>query len=172
MSLIKIFAYQAWANRDLLEKLDALRKGTENDLYRDALQLMNHATTVARIFSAHLQGIPHDFATDGSQDAPPLESLCQATIASDRWYLDYVTETAPEILCKTVAFTFTDGDHGLMSRLEMLYHVAFHSGYHRGEIGRLLRAASIMPPWDTFAVYLHRSEPERRTDARQAMPAS
>ncbi|WP_319944187.1 DinB family protein [Mesorhizobium sp. AR10] len=49
-----------------------------------------------------------------------------------------------------------------MSRQEMLTHVVLHGGYHRGEIGRILAGLSISPPWDTFAVHLHRAEPERR----------
>ncbi len=52
-----------------------------------------------------------------------------------------------------------------MSRQEMLMHVATHGGYHRGEVGRILAQLSLAPPWDTFAVYLHQSEPSRRLQA-------
>ncbi|WP_341872622.1 DinB family protein [Mesorhizobium amorphae] len=52
-----------------------------------------------------------------------------------------------------------------MSRQEMLTHVIIHGGYHRGEIGRLLSQISIAPPWDTFAVHLHQTEPSRRLQA-------
>jgi uncharacterized damage-inducible protein DinB len=49
-----------------------------------------------------------------------------------------------------------------MSREEMLTHVVTHGGYHRGEVGRILAQLSVSPPWDTFAVYLHKTEPSRR----------
>ncbi|WP_352836666.1 DinB family protein [Mesorhizobium sp. M0296] len=49
-----------------------------------------------------------------------------------------------------------------MSPQEMLTHVVLHGDYHRGEAGRILAQISVMPPWDTFAVHLHRAEPSRR----------
>ena len=49
-----------------------------------------------------------------------------------------------------------------MTRAEMLAHVVLHAAYHRAEAGRILAAAGIAPPWDTLAVYLHRTEPTRR----------
>ena len=47
-------------------------------------------------------------------------------------------------------------------RQEMLTHAAIHGAYHRGEVGRILRQISAALPWDTFAVFLHQTEPERR----------
>ena len=44
----------------------------------------------------------------------------------------------------------------------MLTHVVLHGGYHRGEIGRMLAGIALSPPWDTYAVHLHRAEPARR----------
>jgi uncharacterized damage-inducible protein DinB len=72
-----------------------------------------------------------------------------------------------------MAFNFTDGDKGYMTREEMLTHVALHGGYHRGEVGRILWQLSITPPWDTFAVYLHQADPARRLQSeRQPIPPS
>ena len=48
------------------------------------------------------------------------------------------------------------------SREEMMTHVVTHGGYHRGEIGRILVQIGVTPPWDTFAVHLHQTEPSRR----------
>jgi len=69
---------------------------------------------------------------------------------------------SPIDLAETVNFTFTDGEHGRMSREEMLAHVITHGGYHRGEVGRILSQLSIARPRDIFTGYLHKSEPERR----------
>jgi uncharacterized damage-inducible protein DinB len=49
-----------------------------------------------------------------------------------------------------------------MSREEMLAHVITHSGYHRGEVGRLLPQIESAAMRDVFAGYLHRSDPKRR----------
>jgi len=53
-----------------------------------------------------------------------------------------------------------------MSREEILTHLVIHSGYHRGEIGRIMSRLSIGIPWDTFAVYLHQTDPSRRLKMR------
>jgi len=81
---------------------------------------------------------------------------------SDRWYLDYLETVSEQELVEPVAFVFTDGDKGCMTRQEMLTHVVLHGGYHRGEVGRMLARVAVSPPWDTYAVHLHRVEPTRR----------
>jgi len=132
-----LFRYQAWANDELLEKvegLDPLRHGEER---YTAIRLLNHGYVVAQIFAAHLTGAVHGFCADN-------------------------TEETPEQLSERLPFVFTDGDKGGMSRAEMLLHVITHGGYHRGEVGRILAQLSISPPWDTLAVHLHRAEPSRR----------
>lgn len=65
-------------------------------------------------------------------------------------------------LSETIAFTFTDGDAGRMSREEMLLHVITHGGYHLGNVGQVLKSISVAPPRDSYTKYLHLSQPTRR----------
>ena len=163
MSLLRsFFSYQAWANEEFLDsigELDSVRHGEERHV---SIRLMNHSLVVGRIFAAHLTGQDHGFAADNTPDTPSLAELRAAVMASDQWYLNYLETLTPDLLSEPLPFVFTDGDRGCMSRQEMLVHVVTHGGYHRGEIGRLLAQLSITPPWDTFAFYLHRTEPSRR----------
>ena len=122
-------------------------------------------STSCQIFAAHLTGARHGYAADNTEDTPSLDRLRADVAASDRWYLDYLETVSPDYLSEPVPFVFTDGDKGLMSRQEMLTHVIIHGGYHRGEVGRMLSQISITPPWDTFAVHLHQTEPSRRSQA-------
>lgn len=161
-SLQAMFDYQAWANAELFDCLERLDPAAHQTEVREMLRLVDHNFVVADIFAAHLAGTGHAHATDGSAELPPLAALRTAVAASDRWYLDYVARASPFELSQAVAFTFTDGDAGRMTRAEMLAHVVLHGGYHRGEVGRILRQLAVTPPWDTFAVYLHRAEPARR----------
>lgn len=163
--LRSLFGYQAWANGDLLEKLDGLDPVGQAQELHNAIRLINHSYVVGRIFAAHLTGAQHGYASSNTAETPALPDLRAAVTASDKWYLDYLARVAPEDLVQRAAFRFTDGDQGSMSRQEMLMHVATHGGYHRGEVGRILGQLSIMPPWDTFAVYLHHSDPARRHTA-------
>jgi uncharacterized damage-inducible protein DinB len=156
--LSTLFRYQTWANQAFFAKLEALDGA---DLHQ-ALRLMNHAYVVAEIFAAHLSGKAHIYASDNTEETPTLAELREATALSDRWYLDYVAQTPADALGEKLAFQFTDGDKGFMSREECLTHVALHGGYHRGEVGRILKQRSLETPWDTFAVFLHGDQPERR----------
>jgi uncharacterized damage-inducible protein DinB len=160
-----LFRYQAWANDDLLGKLDGLDAVRQAQELHSAIRLINHAYVVGRIFAAHLTGARHGYKSSNTEATPTLPELRANIAASDKWYLDYLDRVTPEELSQRVAFRFTDGDQGAMSRQEMLLHVATHGGYHRGEVGRILAQLSIMPPWDTFAVFLHQTDPSRRHNA-------
>lgn len=168
--LQKLFGYHAWANNDLFDKLGALDQERHKAELNTALRLINHYYVVAQIFAAHLSGVPHTYASDNTIETPTLDELRADVTSSDQWYLDYLRSVSPADLAETIPFAFTDGDKGYMAREEMLTHVALHGGYHRGEVGRILWQLSVTPPWDTFAVYLHQTEPERRLqDSKQSV---
>jgi uncharacterized damage-inducible protein DinB len=160
--LLKLFGYHAWANSDLLSKLKEIDAAANAADLETTLRLMNHYHVIARIFSANLTGAPHGYTSDNTDETPSLSALAEALSTVDQWYLNYLNGVTEEQLGETVPFTFTDGDKGLMTREEMLTHVAVHAGYHRAEIGRILWNLRIAPPWDPYAVYLHRTQPDRR----------
>ena len=74
----------------------------------------------------------------------------------------YVSSLTADELSQVLDFTFTDGDRGRMSREEMLLHVLTHGGYHRGNVGQVLKSISVAPPRDLYTKFLHQSEPARR----------
>lgn len=160
--LRRLFSYQEWANGELLKKMEGFDPERHKDERHSALRLINHSLVVSQIFVAHLVGKKLEFSTDNTADTPSLAQLRVAVVASDRWYLEYLDTVTPALLAESVPFVFTDGDRGYMSREEMLAHVVTHGGYHRGEVGQIMKQLSIELPWDTFAVYLHRTEPSRR----------
>ncbi|MBY5637576.1 damage-inducible protein DinB [Rhizobium leguminosarum] len=157
-----LYGYHAWANVDLFNKLQSVDPEKHGAELQTALRLISHYYVISRIFAGHLQDVPHGFTSDNLEETPALDELQTAVMSSDQWYLAYLRTASPAILSEALAFTFTDGDKGYMTREEMLTHVALHGGYHRGEIGRVLWQTSMTPPWDTFAVYLHQAEPARR----------
>jgi Uncharacterized protein conserved in bacteria len=117
---------------------------------------------VDRIFAAHLGGKTHPYTFANTTETPTLEELREGIAASDRWYADYVAAVTPAQLAEKIAFSFTDGDKGRMTREEMLMHVTTHGGYHRGAVGRILVNAGAQPPRDIFTTYLHSAQPQRR----------
>jgi uncharacterized damage-inducible protein DinB len=157
-----MLAYQAWANDELMERLAGMDPASDAGQRHAALRLMDHIHVVSRIFAAQLKGVAHGYASDNTPGTPEPRELRGALAEVDRWYLDYLEIVSEQGLADRVAFVFTDGDKGCMTRQEMLTDVVLHGSYHRGEIGRMLTGIAVSTPWDTYAVHLHRSEPARR----------
>ena len=126
-----LYGYHAWANVDLFNKLESVDAEKHDNELQTALRLISHYYVVSRIFAGHLQGVPHGFTSDNLEETPALHDLKAAVTISDQWYLDYLHKASLATLSEPVAFTFTDGDKGYMTREEMLTHVALHGGYHR-----------------------------------------
>lgn len=158
-----LYRYHAWANADLFEKLKELDPDTYANQLATALRLVSHFYVVSKIFAGHLQGVPHGFTSDNLEVTPSLSELQEAVTSTDQWYNEFVATASEASLAECVAFIFTDGDHGCMTRQEMLLHVALHASIHRGEVSRILWQLSVTPPWDTLAVFLHHVEPGRRS---------
>ncbi len=157
--LKSLFEYKAWANAELFDVLSSVT--SEPDLHT-AIRTLNHIYVVDRIFRAHLLGQQHGYEASNTKDTPTLESLRAAVAETDAWYQDYVAGMDEGALAERLRFRFTDGDSGLMSREEMLMHVITHGGYHRGNVGQVLKNISVAPPRDILTKFLHVSEPGRR----------
>jgi uncharacterized damage-inducible protein DinB len=165
--LREMFRYNAWANAEFFAKLELVGADHGEECHV-AIRQLNHCLVVNKIFTAHLTGRPHGYTADNTPETPGLSELSAAVAASDRWYLDYLESVSETDLAEPIAFTFTDGDRGRMTRQEILTHAAIHGAYHRGEVGRILRQISAPLPWDTFAVFLHQTEPARRDRVPEA----
>lgn len=160
--LQSLFEYKTWANNELFVALQGLGAIERPDDLHTAIRILNHIYVVDRIFAANLQKIPHEYTATNTTNTPTLEELRAQVQDTDRWYLDYVGQISTESLDERVAFVFTDGDAGQMSRAEMLMHVITHGGYHRGAVGRIMAQLSIAPPRDIFTRFLHQSDVSRR----------
>jgi len=160
-TLQSLFAYKAWANSELFSLLATLPPGQADPL-QACIRTLNHIYVVDRIFRAHLCEEPGPFEATNTQATPALGDLCRDVEATDAWYLSHVSRLSEPSLAETIAFTFTDGDAGRMSREEILLHVITHGGYHRGNVGQVLKSISVAPPRDLYTKYLHISQPTRR----------
>ncbi len=156
----RLFGAKAWANGEALTAMEGLDPASPST--EIAIRLLNHTYVVDRIFAAHLERRSHAYTSANDSRVPSLEELSDAVKASDRWYLDYVATLDDGALAERIDFTFTDGAPGRMSRAEMLLHVITHGGYHRGQIGWIMRLNSVAPPADGLTTYLHRFEASTR----------
>jgi uncharacterized damage-inducible protein DinB len=160
-TLKSLFGCKAWANAELFALLSRL-PAEQADPLHTCIRTMNHIYVVDRIFRAHLSGDARPFEATNTKETPSLHQLRDDVQATDAWYQDYVSRLPESALSEILTFTFTDGDLGRMSREEMLLHVIAHGGYHRGNVGQVLKSISVAPPRDLYTRFLHESEPARR----------
>ena len=163
--LNSLYRHKAWANEELFAQVRAIDPAAQAEARHAAIRLLNHIHVVDRIFAAHLSGAAHGYDATNTKETPTLDELEAAVKACDRWYVDYTAAVDDAKLGETLAFTFTDGQAGTMTRAEMLAHIVTHGSYHRGGVGRILAGASVQPPRDLYTIHLHRTEPARRERA-------
>lgn len=160
-TLISLFGHKAWANSELFALLSTLPEGHADELHT-CIRTLNHIYVVDRLFRARLSGEPSPFEATNTKVTPSLGQLREDVEATDAWYQKYVSSLTAEEASEVLVFTFTDGDKGHMSREEILLHVITHGGYHRGNVGQVLKSISVAPPRDLYTKFLHQSEPMRR----------
>ena len=126
------------------------------------LQQLNHMVIVEELFRARLTGQPAPHPATNSAQVPPLATLAQRLQDSDRWLLAFCAATDEAGLARQVTFRFTDGQPGRLSVAETLFHLVNHGSYHRGAIAHALDLSQPPHPADTYTVFIHAAEPERR----------
>ena len=167
-ALVTLFRYKAWADAELMtllcQPVDPLSE-TSRAQHHQALRLMNHIHVVDRIFIAHLTGQAHTYTATNTPETPTPAQLSWDMADTAAWLLDHASTLSPDALNERVAFTFTDNDHGCMTRQEMLLHLHAHGTYHRGQAGQMLKGIGWVPPRELLTRMLHVQEPERRQQA-------
>ena len=161
-TLHSLFAQKSWSNNELFNALATVNAEQHAATVHAATRMLNHIHVVDRIFQAHLLGEPHGYAATNTDDTPELGELQFSVAEADAWFEHYAATTPSAQLSQSIAFRFTDGDAGTMTREEILVHVITHGAYHRGNVGQMLKAISVVPPRDLYTKFLHVSEPARR----------
>lgn len=160
--LASLFAQKSWANRELFDVVASVTANEHAASLHTAIRTLNHIYVVDRIFRAHLVGEPHPYTATNTPQTPELGELHFAVTETDLWFENHVTSIGDAALAERLAFQFTDGDSGKMTREEMLFHVLTHGAYHRGNVGQILKGISVAPPRDLLTKFLHVHEPSRR----------
>lgn len=151
--LTRLFQYKVWADDQLLVTLSTL--GPESPVMPLAIKALAHTCVVDRIFAAHLRRQPHGYVSTNPEQLPTLGDLSADIRAGDRELVDHVSTLDDAQLSERIAFTFTDGAPGCMSRAEMLAHLITHGAGHRGQVSALLLLNNLPVARDGFTTYLH-----------------
>lgn len=156
------FKYKRWADQRTLDAIHTIDTTKFPSALAFARQQLNHMVRVEELFRARLAGEAEPHQSTNTEEVPELDTLTLRLGISNQWFASYVESLPAEHHQQTVAFAFVDGKRGRMTRQEILFHIVNHGTYHRGAIGHCLDLAEAPRPADTYTVFIHSAEPERR----------
>lgn len=125
------FAYDEWANREVLAAIRASGNASQR-----SLQLMAHLLSAARTWLERLKQQPQSSPVWPKSGLEECEA--QATELADLWreYLDLIT--AGDVN-QSVSYKNSRGEKWTSAIVDILTHVVLHSTYHRGQIATHMR---------------------------------
>ena len=136
------FAYDAWANREVLATLSASARPTARPL-----QLLAHILSAERLWLERIRKQPQ------SLPVWPDFTLeqCEAQIAElARLWGEYLSQLSDAELSEKVTYKNTKGEPWTSTVEDILTHVVLHSAYHRGQIATQVRAGGEQPAYTDF----------------------
>jgi len=136
------FAYDSWANREVLAALS----GNPSPAGR-SLQLLAHILAAERLWLERIRKLPQSLPVwpDFSLDQ------CETQIAElALLWREYLGQLSPGRLSEKVAYKNSKGEPWTSTVEDVLTHVLLHSAYHRGQIASQVRAGGEQPAYTDF----------------------
>lgn len=148
-----LFAHMDWANRRLLEALQA----APVDEASKAATLFLHLLQAENVWLTRLRGKSSEGIALWSDKAElaACEALIEANGSGFRAWLDTLPEDS---LDKSLAYRSQSGEPFESSIRDILLHVALHGQYHRGQVNTLLRTDGFEPAPMDYILYARLSK--------------
>lgn len=133
----KLFAYDDWANRQVLAALEALEVPPPR-----SVKFLAHIASAERLWLERLrvqkQTYPvwPDFTL--AQCKLEIKELCELWKA-------YIVSMKEDGLSRSLTYRNSKGESFTNAKQDILMHVIMHSAYHRGQIATDMRAAGFTP---------------------------
>ena len=136
------FAYDEWANREVLAAIRAAGSGNDR-----SLQLMSHILAAELLWLERLKQIPQSIPVWPKPDLEQCEA--QAAQLGGQWleFLDLIT--AGDV-SQSISYKNSKGEVWTNDIVDILTHVVMHSAYHRGQIATHMRASGQTPAYTDF----------------------
>jgi uncharacterized damage-inducible protein DinB len=141
------FAYDAWANREVLTALGA-GGGAEGRISQGRpLQLLAHVLSAERLWLERIKSLPQsspvwpDFTVERCKSET-------GTVAA--MWREYLAQISGAQLAETVRYKNSKGEEFVSSLQDIMNHVLLHSAYHRGQIATQMRTAGKEPAYTDF----------------------
>ncbi|WP_151805863.1 DinB family protein [Acinetobacter bereziniae] len=162
MDFVKLFLYKQWSDQRLFKAIAQIDQEKYLDDYQFAQQQFNHMIIVEELFRARLEHKKVLHTQTNTEVLPTFDELQQRIEHSHAWWIEFVENIQSDQLAEIVHFQFIDKKTGSLSIEEILFHIINHGTYHRGNIAHALHHAQVTHPADTYTVFIHQHEPERR----------
>ncbi len=136
------FAYDEWANREVLAGLRASARPAARPL-----QLLAHILSAERLWLERIRNQP--------QSLPVWPDLtvdeCEAQIAELAvLWREFLGQLSLERLSEKVTYKNSKGEPWTSIVEDILTHIVLHSAYHRGQIASQVRAGGEQPAYTDF----------------------
>jgi uncharacterized damage-inducible protein DinB len=165
--LLKSFQYKSWADQRTIAAMRKIDQAQFGPKFSFAQQQLNHMIIVEELFKSRLLGEAAPHSATNTATLPSLDELQRRIEASNAWFSEFAAQ-ASGLSEKFIAFQFVDGLQGSLSHQEVLFHIINHGTYHRGAIGHALDLSGVAHPADTYTVFIHQAEPDRRINPGNA----
>ena len=144
------FAYNEWANREVLAALRPIREEATR-----SVQLMAHVLSAERVWLERMTQQPQTLPVWPQATLEHCEQ--QASIMARLWreYLDPKLE-----LTQAVSYKNSKGEPWDSAVHDILTHVLLHSAYHRGQVASHMRASGQTPAYTDFIHCVRQGEIE------------
>jgi uncharacterized damage-inducible protein DinB len=140
--LRRLFAYDDWANREVLASLRTVKTPPVR-----SLQLLAHIFSAERLWLERLQGEKQSLSVWPNFSVEQCQA--QATELPALWK-KYLAEGGEAGLSAFASYTNSKGERWSSRAEDILLHVIMHSAYHRGQIAADTRAAGFTPAYTDF----------------------
>ena len=136
------FAYDEWANREVLASIRSTGNATQR-----SLELMAHLLSAERVWLERLKQQPQSSAVWPKSGLEECEAQAADLAGLWREYLDLIT--AGDVN-QSVSYKNSKGEEWTSTIVDILTHVMLHSAYHRGQIASHMRENGQPPAYTDF----------------------
>lgn len=141
------FAFDEWANREVLNAIRAAGGANQSSVNHRSLQLMSHILAAERVWLERLKQQPQSVPVWPEPDLAQCEA--EAAELGGLWlaFLDLIT--AGDV-SQSISYKNSKGEPWTSTIVDVLTHVIMHSAYHRGQIASHMRAGGQTPAYTDF----------------------
>jgi uncharacterized damage-inducible protein DinB len=136
------FAYNDWANREVLA---GLRAGSVSSAR--PRELLAHILSAERLWLERIRKQPQTLPVWPDLSLDQCRAQISELAAVWRIYLDNISSTA---LSEKISYKNSNGELWTGTVQDILTHVLLHSAYHRGQIASQMRANGEQPAYTDF----------------------